>query len=157
MPAKKNIAFYILLCLALGSCKKDNIAIDDVHAEMLAAVNELRSTGCTCGTVYMSPVPPVKWNNNLEAAAAAHAKDMFVNNYFNHISPSGSSPIQRAIEAGYTGTYTGENIGTGYNNVKQVMDAWKKSEDHCKAMMDSIYVDFGAARYNTIWVQEFGR
>jgi uncharacterized protein YkwD len=86
-------------------------------------------------------VPPVKWNNILETAAAQHTEDMYVNNYFSHIAPNGSSPIQRAQADGYTGMYMGENIATGYNTVAQVMNAWEKSEDHCKAMLDSTYVD----------------
>jgi len=157
-PLKIITAVGILICLSIYGCKKENnTSAEDIHAAMLADVNALRSTGCTCGTTYMPPVPPVKWNNILATAAAGHAKDMYVNNYFSHIAPNGSSPIQRAQDDGYTGMYMGENIATGYNTVAQVMDAWEKSEDHCKAMMDSTYVDFGAARYNSIWVQEFGR
>lgn len=154
---KKIIKFSMLLCLSFYSCKKDQIRAEDVQQEMLAAVNTLRTAGCTCGTTYMPPVPVVKWNDKLEIAAAAHAKDMAVNHYFDHIAPNGSSPIQRAQETGYAGMYIGENIGSGYNNVQQVMDAWKKSEEHCKAMMDSLYTELGAARYNTFWVQEFGK
>ena len=154
---KKIIKFSMLLCLSFYSCKKDQIRAEDVQQEMLAAVNTLRTAGCTCGTTYMPPVPVVKWNDKLEIAAAAHAKDMAVNHYFDHIAPNGSSPIQRAQEKGYAGMYIGENIGSGYNNVQQVMDAWKKSEEHCKAMMDSLYTELGAARYNSFWVQEFGK
>jgi uncharacterized protein YkwD len=154
---KKIIKFSLLLCLSLYSCKKERVSVEDVQQEMLAAVNTLRTAGCTCGTTYMAPVPVVKWNDKLEAAAVAHAKDMAINHYFDHIAPNGSSPIQRAQEAGYTGMYVGENIGSGYNNVQEVMDAWKKSENHCKAMMDSLYTELGAARYTTLWVQEFGK
>ena len=154
---KKILKFSVLLCLSFYSCKKDQIRAEDVQQEMLAAVNTLRTAGCTCGTTYMPPVPVVKWNDKLEIAASAHAKDMAVNHYFDHIAPNGSAPIQRAQEAGYTGMYIGENIGSGYNNVQQIMDAWKKSEEHCKAMMDSLYTELGAARYNAFWVQEFGK
>jgi uncharacterized protein YkwD len=154
---KNIIKFSLLLCLSFYSCKKEQAPVEDVHQEMLAAVNTLRTIGCTCGTTYMRPVPAVKWNDKLEVAAATHARDMAVNHYFDHIAPNGSSPIQRAQEAGYMGMYIGENIGSGYHNVQQIMDAWKKSEGHCKAMMDSMYIELGAARYNTFWVQEFGK
>jgi uncharacterized protein YkwD len=154
---KKNVVLCLLFCIIIFGCKKEHAPIEDVQQEMLTAVNKLRRSGCNCGSTYMPPVPAVKWNNQLETAAAAHAKDMYVNNYFDHIAPDGSSPIQRAAQAGYTGMYIGENIGRGYNNVKEVMDAWGKSEEHCRAMMDSTYVELGSARYNTIWVQEFGR
>jgi len=154
---KKIIKFSMLMCLSFYSCKKDQIRAEDVQQEMLAAVNTLSTAGCTCGTTYMPPVPVVKWNDKLEIAAAAPAKDMAVNHYFDHIASNGSSPIQRAQETGYAGMYIGENIGSGYNNIQQVMDAWKKSEEHCKAIMDSLYTELGAARHNTFWVQEFGK
>ncbi|WP_419698493.1 CAP domain-containing protein [Mucilaginibacter sp. NFX135] len=154
---KKIVKFSILLYLMFCGCKKDQVAAEDLRQEMLNAVNTLRTTGCNCGTIHMPPVPVVIWNDKLQVAAQAHAKDMAVNHYFDHIAPTGSSPIQRAQEAGYTGMYIGENIGSGYNNVQQVIDAWEKSEDHCRAMMDSTYRELGAARYNTLWVQEFGR
>jgi uncharacterized protein YkwD len=154
---KRSVILCLLPCIIIISCRKEPAPVEDVHQDMLAAVNKLRHSGCNCGPTYMPPVPAVKWNNQLEAAAVAHAKDMYVNNYFDHIAPNGSSPIQRAAQAGYTGTYIGENIGRGYNNVKEVMDAWEKSEEHCRAMMDSTYVELGSARYNTMWVQEFGK
>lgn len=153
---KKNLLLIVLACFAFWGCKKDETPAEDVPEEMLAAVNKLRMAGCTCGTTYMPPVPPVKWNNDLELAAAAYAKEMYVDNFFEHIAPDGSSPIQRDVKFGFTGSYIGENIGQGYNDVEQVMTAWKNSQDHCMAMMDSTYVELGAARYNNIWVQEFG-
>jgi uncharacterized protein YkwD len=146
----------MLTCLTFCSCKKEEAPVENVPKEMLAAVNKLRASGCTCDTIYMPPVPLVKWNNDLEAAAAAYAKEMYVNNFFAHIAPDGSSPIQRDVKFGFTGSYIGENIGQGYNDVQQVMTAWQNSQDHCLAMMDSTYVELGAARYNNIWVQEFG-
>jgi len=127
-----------------------------VELSMLDSVNKLRSKGCRCGTDTMIPVKALTWNNYLSDAAKAHAVDMYNNNYFDHISPSGTSPIQRAIAAGYTGQYIGENIGKGYGNIGDVMRAWKNSEDHCKAMMDPLYIEIGAYSYNGYWVQEFG-
>ena len=105
----------------------------------------------------MPPVHILTWNDTLEVAAGRHARDMRDKNYLEHISPDGVSPIQRTMEAGYTGNYVGENIGRGYSNINQVMTAWKNSESHCKAMMDSLYYEMGAARADQYWVQEFGR
>jgi uncharacterized protein YkwD len=151
-----------LLCcgiaLYVASCKKEAAADPGrLLPEMTDSVNVLRSKGCRCGADSMPPVPPLSWNAQLATAAAAHAKDMYVNNYFSHISPQGTSPIQRAIQAGYTGMYVGENIAKGYSGISEVMLAWKNSEAHCKAMMDTLYKEFGASAYNGYWVQEFGR
>jgi hypothetical protein len=150
--------FFLMSCIILTACKKEN-AITTGHLElsMLDSVNKLRVSGCTCGTDFMPPAKKLIWNNNLATAAQGHALDMYNNNYFDHISPAGTSPIQRAIVAGYTGQYVGENIAKGYTTIGQVMQAWKKSDDHCKAMMDTLYVEMGAYSYNGYWVQEFGR
>jgi len=154
----RRFLFFYLLCIMLMACKKENaITTGRVELSMLDSVNRLRATGCTCGTDFMPPAKKLIWNNVLTNAAQTHAFDMYNNNYFDHISPTGTSPIQRAIAAGYTGQYVGENIAKGYTTIGQAMQAWKKSDDHCKAMMDTLYVEMGAYSYNGYWVQEFGR
>lgn len=130
--------------------------VGKVELSLLDSVNKLRNKGCKCGTDTMPPVKALAWNNYLANAAKTHALDMYNNNYFDHISPSGTSPIQRATNEGYTGQYVGENIARGYNTIGDVMRAWKNSEDHCKAMMDPLYIEMGAYSYNGFWVQEFG-
>src|SRR6266480_2429130 len=100
-----------LLAFLVVSCQKNTpVPEGQMLPEMTDTVNLLRSRGCTCGADTMPPVPPLVWNAQLATAAAAHAKDMYTNNYFSHISPQGTSPIQRALQAGYTGSYVGENI-----------------------------------------------
>jgi len=147
-----------LLLFSLFSCKKaDLLPGGQVQYALLDSVNKLRSEGCNCGTVPMPPVKVLTWNNSLADAAKAHAIDMYNNKYFSHISPSGSSPIQRAISAGFTGQYVGENIAEGYNTTGAVMLAWKNSPEHCEAMMDTLYVEMGAYSYNGYWVEDFGR
>ncbi|WP_166436979.1 CAP domain-containing protein [Niastella caeni] len=138
------------------ACRKETTVERNIKAEMLAAVNALRQTGCTCGATYMPPVKPLIWHDTLASAALAHARDMDANNYFNHISPGGTSPIQRAMALGYAGNTVTENIAKGYTSIETLMEAWQQSESHCKAMMDSLPTEMGAANVNTYWVQEFG-
>jgi uncharacterized protein YkwD len=146
----------VILLMLLTACRKDAPIIRDIKAEMLTAVNTLRQTGCTCGGTFMPPVKPLLWNDTLAMAALEHASDMDANNYFSHISPGGASPIQRTMALGYSGNYVSENIARGFSSVEPVMEAWMKSEDHCKAMMDSLQTHMGASNVNTYWVQEFG-
>ncbi len=145
------------LLLLFTACKK-NAVTPSGHIEygMLDSVNNLRLKGCNCGVDSMPPVGILIWNDQLAQAAEEHAKDMYNRHYFDHISPDGTSPIQRAAAAGFTGNTVGENIAMGYTNIKSVMAAWKASPDHCDAMMYPIYVKFGAYSYNGYWVQEFG-
>ncbi|GAA0556607.1 CAP domain-containing protein [Chitinophaga japonensis] len=146
----------IITCLLYG-CKKDMGVAAPWQTGMLEAVNRLRLSGCRCGADSMPPVAPLAWNDTLAAAADLHVKDMYAKQYFDHIAPDGSSPLQRAMRAGYSGTYVGENIGRGYTSVSGVMQAWQDSGEHCRAMMDSLYKEMGAATFRGYWVQEFGR
>lgn len=146
----------VFLPVLLTACRKEITVERTIKDDMLAAVNALRQAGCTCGATYMPPVKPLLWNDTLAAAALAHARDMNANNYFSHISPGGTSPIQRAMALGYAGNYVTENIAKGYTGLGPLLEAWQKSEDHCKAMMDSLQTEMGAANVNTYWVQEFG-
>jgi uncharacterized protein YkwD len=102
----------------------------------------------------------VKVDERLAKAAAAHSADMARRSYFNHNSPEGTDPWQRAAAAGYTRP-TGENIALGYTEPKALMDGWMKSSGHranivnCKARA----VGIGLARKadgTPYWTQLFG-
>jgi uncharacterized protein YkwD len=154
------IFFIVIGGLLFFSCKKEpqtEPPTEDLSVSMLQKVNQLRNTGCMCGSTFMPPVTQLQWNKQLELAAQTHAMDMYSKNYFDHISPTGTIPIQRAEVAGYTGTYVTENIGKNYTSVDAVMNAWQNSESHCKAMMDSMHTVMGAAVLHKYWVQEFGK
>lgn len=146
----------VVVVVLMPACRKENHVERNVKSDMLTAVNALRQSGCTCGSTQMPAVKPLMWNDTLALAALAHARDMDANNYFSHISPNGTSPIQRAVMQGYSGEYVTENIAKGYTSIEPVMQAWLQSEEHCKAMMDSAQTAMGAANVNTYWVQEFG-
>lgn len=152
----KNWCGVFAVLALLPACRKEAHVERAVKSEMLAAVNILRQSGCTCGSTPMPPVKPLVWNDTLALAALAHARDMDANDYFSHISPGGTSPVQRAIMHGYSGKYVTENIAKGYTAITPLMQAWQQSEEHCKAMMDSLQTVMGAANVNTYWVQEFG-
>jgi uncharacterized protein YkwD len=155
---REKIFILCLIFLAgFCGCKKEALSEDVLRQEMLKEVNSIRRSGCQCGNDWMPAVQELTWNQQLESAAQFHAKDMHDRNYFDHISPEGTSPIQRAQTAGYSGLYVGENIGRGYTTVQEVVAAWKKSEAHCRAMMDSLYKEMGVALYEEYWVQELGK
>jgi uncharacterized protein YkwD len=123
---------------------------------MLQLVNDQRQRGCNCGSVYYPPAAPLRWNDQLESAAAGHANDMYKNNYFSHDSQDGSTPGDRIFRAGYLWRSYGENIAKGYTSEKDVMDAWILSVDHCQNIMNASFQELGAARTGTYWVQDFG-
>jgi uncharacterized protein YkwD len=103
---------------------------------------------------------PVHADPKLATAALAHSEDMIDNDYFDHTSPEGESPWDRAVAAGYDQP-TGENIATGQEDAATVMDAWMNSPGHRANILNcaSRAIGVGLARDTedtTYWTQMFG-
>jgi uncharacterized protein YkwD len=155
---KYLIVFGVTLLSVLSvQCKKDEItAPENTLALLVIKINQIRQKGCNCGAEYMAPVPVLSLNNQLQTAAIMHAKDMAEQNYFDHLSPDGGTPAERATSVGYKGDFRAENLARGYGQVDQVINAWKNSVSHCKAMMDAKSKEAGAGTVQNYWVVTFG-
>ncbi|QGK73378.1 CAP domain-containing protein [Flavobacterium sp. SLB02] len=156
----KRVIYILLTCLLFISCNSDNdtpIDKTSLNDSVLIEINKLRTAGCKCGNDNMPAVSALVSNSLLTKTAFNYAKDMSDRNYFSHISPEGTSPIQRAAAVGYTGKYVGEVIARNYSTSLQVVMGWKNSQDHCKAMMSSNYVEMGVGKSGNIWVVNLGK
>lgn len=123
---------------------------------ILRLVNKFRSTGGKCGDTFYPAAPALTWNDQLEQAALVHSKDMQTRKYFNHYSPEGNNAGERIDAVGYRWMTFGENIGLGYKNENEVVEAWKQSPGHCKNMLNPKYKEMGVARVGQYWTQNFG-
>jgi len=56
------------------------------------------------------PLLPLRWNDQVAAAARAHSRDMVLHGYFGHVDPEGRSPGMRLKGAGIAWQAAGENI-----------------------------------------------
>ena len=137
---------------------------EEVARRILQLVNQARGQARTCGTQAMAPVPPVRLNDTLTAAALAHARDMARNSYFDHTARDGSQPADRATRAGYRWRAVGENIAAGQATPEAAMAGWLKSPGHCVNIMRAEYNEMGiafavnrAAESGIYWTQMFGR
>ncbi len=103
-------------------------------------------------------------NPDLSKAATEKANDMFKNNYWSHVSPSGVEPWYFFSQVGYDYTYAGENLAKNFNDSKSVVKAWMNSPSHKDNMLSPNYTDIGFAVVNgvldgyetTLVVQFFG-
>ncbi len=151
-----QVLFLILGTLAF-STPSERPAEAAFHTEMLERINQLRREGCRCGRKRMKPVPALRWNEQLVAAAQRHAKDMAANNFFEHTGSDGSSFAQRVGEAGYDWQFVGENIAFGYPDAETALNSWLESPHHCRNIMNPDYREMGVAREGTYWVQTLAR
>ncbi|MBN1949967.1 MAG: CAP domain-containing protein [Bacteroidales bacterium] len=129
---------------------------DDFREGLLTEVNMLRKSGCWCGDDSMPPVQEVEWDELLELAAIRHVEDMSQNRFLNHYGSDGSTPYSRITDAGFDGSFFGENIARGYVTIQDVVGQWKNSPEHCKIMMDNHYHFMAVAYESYYWVQLFG-
>jgi len=139
-----------------GSNNGSNIVYNVNKAILLQLVNDVRTSGCTCGTTVMPPVAKLAWNDQLAKAAYDHSVDMKTNNYFSHTSLDGTTFDQRIKAAGYIWKSAGENIALGYATEQDVMTGWLNSEGHCKNIMNAGFKDIGAGQDGSYWTQAFG-
>ena len=131
--------------------------------EVLRLTNLRRAQGSICGNQSLAPAPPVGPHPQLRAAARGHADDMARRDYFDHHSPEGTGPMQRAIAAGYQGGFVGENIAAGQRSPAEVVQAWIDSPGHCVNLMDPRFRFLGVGylfdqndKFGDYWVQNFG-
>jgi uncharacterized protein YkwD len=123
-----------------------------VQFSMLDSVNSLRQVAGV-GSVTLDP--------QLNAAAVSHAEDMSRQNRPWNFGSDGSSPIQRASRAGYTGMYIGENIAETYESEVETLSAWMDRPDTRRIILDprarSLGIGWKQERSGKIWwVVEMG-
>ena len=108
---------------------------------------------------------PLFENEKLNKAALAKANDMFLNQYFEHVSPSGVDPVKLVQSVGYDYITTGENLILGnFASEKELVQAWMDSPGHRANILNDRYTEIGVAivkgeyKGETVWlgVQEFG-
>jgi uncharacterized protein YkwD len=110
-------------------------------------------------------LPGLTENVDLDAAAETKLKDMFAEQYFQHISPNGTGPGILAEEAGYNYVVEGENLALGdFKDTQALLDAWMASPGHRANILNTRYTNIGAAvgqgmfdgKETWLAVQEFG-
>ncbi|OOV13410.1 CAP domain-containing protein [Deinococcus sp. LM3] len=128
--------------------------------------NEARRHGQRCGDRLFGTTGPLVWHEPLALSAQMHVDDMIRLNFRGHVNPeTGSEPLERARQHGFTGEVAGENAAYDAITPEQALDTLLKSPGHCRTLMDPEWTQFGAAVGNgtptntfaNYWVQAFGR
>lgn len=107
----------------------------------------------------------LRLNSELSEAAKQKAYDMFENDYWAHVSPTGVEPWDFILGQGYDYIYAGENLAKNFSTSKQVVEGWYNSPTHKSNLLGANYDEIGFAVVNgtlngyetTLVVQMFGR
>src|SRR3989338_7556425 len=110
-------------------------------------------------------LPALAENTVLNRDAQMKVDDMFVKQYFEHVSPIGVGPADLAKAVGYAYVIVGENLALGdFGSDQGVVTAWMNSPGHRANILNVHYQEIGAAvgkgiyEGNETWiaVQSFG-
>jgi uncharacterized protein YkwD len=105
-------------------------------------------------------------NATLDKSATAKLEDMFSKQYFEHVSPAGTSVSDVVSKAGYNYIVVGENLALGnFGGDANVMTAWMNSPGHRANILDARYQEIGIAvgrgmyegKLQWLAVQHFGK
>ena len=84
-------------------------------------------------------------NAQLSDAAFKKAQNMFHEQYWAHVSPSGIQPWRWFGDVGYNYSFAGENLAKNYPSAQATVDAWMGSTTHRQNILKTEYVDVGFA------------
>jgi len=89
-------------------------------------------------------------NADLARSAARHSEDMVSENYFDHVSPTGETPLQRIKASTYlprrSSYLLGENIALGTMELAtpaSIVASWMESPDHRANILNPDFRDSG--------------
>jgi uncharacterized protein YkwD len=108
----------------------------------------------------------LKENEILDQSAKLKLEDMFKNQYFAHKSPEGIELKDLMKDVNYKFIVIGENLAMGnFENDKELVDAWMKSEGHRENILNERFEEIGVAvkkgifEGREVWiaVQHFGK
>lgn len=107
---------------------------------------------------------PLAVNEKLEQSAKAKADDMFVKQYFDHISPEGLTPWYWFGLSNYEYAFAAENLAIDFVTAEGAHNAFMKSTGHRENILGTDYEEIGIAvvsgkfenKDSIIIVEEFG-
>jgi uncharacterized protein YkwD len=109
-----------------------------IQFRMLDSVNTLRAR---------AGAPPLQLNQQLNAAAATHSRDMSAQGRPWLFGSDGSSPVTRVRRAGYTGRLVGELISETFETELETLTAWMAENETRNVILDPSARDMGFGYY----------
>jgi uncharacterized protein YkwD len=116
--------------------------IELVRAAVLCLINRERA---------QNGEAPLALSPQLQQAAQGHSQELVSADYFEHVSPSGVTPVDRIRATGYVpsenvGYVIGENLAWGTINLatpQSIVSAWIASPGHLANILEAQYTDTG--------------
>ncbi len=114
-------------------------ASDITPVELLNQTNQQRAA---------AGLPALRLDSRLNQSAGLKSQNMFAENYWAHVSPSGIQPWYWFGQAGYKYRYAGENLARDFDTTSGTVAGWMDSPGHRANMLNTHYTDVGFAVVN---------
>lgn len=118
------------------------------HLSVLGKVSNIQTTELLADTNKereAKGLSDLTLNDKLSQAAFLKAQNMFAEQYWAHVSPSGIQPWKWFGDVGYNYSYAGENLAKNYPTADATVAAWMNSSAHRENILKREYVDVGFA------------
>lgn len=151
----KVIVFAFVLLLPLRAFVMPDVLVEE-QKNIIDLTNELREK---------KGVPLLERETKLYDSSQIKADDMVARDYFDHVSPDGQGLAYFLGRADYEYRVAGENLGMGFFQAEDLVNAWINSPTHYANLIDTDYDEIGIGlamgEYEgmpTVYaVQHFGR
>jgi uncharacterized protein YkwD len=84
-------------------------------------------------------LPPLDANSRLDRSAQLWTNTMVITGQFTH----GADFSARISATGFVWSFAGENIASGFQTPREVVDGWMGSTGHCQNILNPSYADVG--------------
>ena len=128
--------------------EKTNQTANDFQQEVANLTNQEREE---------NGLSPLQIDTALQEVAQTKSEDMATNNYFSHTSPTYGSPFEMLQQFEVDYTTAAENIASGQQSPKEVVNGWMNSPGHRKNIMNEkvTHIGVGYAENGAYWTQLF--
>lgn len=115
------------------------------NKKIISLTNEVRAS---LGVARLSE------SSLLDEVAYAKAKDMLINQYFDHVSPAKIGLSAWLKRFSYDYRAAGENLAMGFSGAAEVVEAWKKSPTHYSNLIDPDFSEIGVGAVAGLFEKE---
>ncbi|WP_453997172.1 CAP domain-containing protein [Bacillus nitroreducens] len=98
---------------------------------------------------------PLKGDEQLAEVAYLHSKDMQINDFFDHFSPTNGGLAERLEKGEISYQLAGENIAAKYVDGIAAVEGWLNSQGHRETLLNEEYNYLGVGVYEKYYTQNF--
>jgi hypothetical protein len=114
-------------------------AVNITPVDLLAQTNQQR---------VANGLSALRLDSRLNNSAQLKAQNMFSEDYWAHVSPSGIQPWYWFNQTGYNYSYAGENLAKDFDTTSGTITGWMNSPGHRANILNANYTDVGFSVMN---------